>query len=130
MTDYFGYLTQTPSIRLIQAIEESSILTIPRTCLQQLFATSNTWNTIGRQLAEQAYLTAVERANRMLHDEPTTRVRDFMKQHPDLLQRVPQYLIASYLQMTPETLSRVKKRLMSTKDWPPSIHDAGTRGVS
>ena len=112
MTDYYGYLTQSVSIRPIQALEDSVIHSISRDNLNQLFDTSKNWERIGRLFAESAYLMAVYRAGRLLHDDFDTRVSTFIKENPTLLQRVPQYMVASYLNMTPETLSRVKRRLM------------------
>lgn len=103
-TDYFGYLSHTPSIRQIQAVEDSVIYTITREKLEALFAASKSWERIGRLLAERSYLLAVQRANR-------------------LLQRVPQYMIASYLNVQPETLSRIKRRRMGHTNIRPSIHD-------
>lgn len=122
VTDYFGYLTRTPSIRPIQAIEDSVIYSITRDNLEQLFDSSNTWKIIGKALAERAYVVAVQRANRLLHDDYDTRFNSFMEEFPSLFQRVPQYMIASYLDMTPETLSRVKGRLLKQKGIKKSIH--------
>jgi CRP-like cAMP-binding protein len=121
MTDYFGYLTQTPSIRPIQALEDAEVWSIDRENLDQLFAMSKSWEHLGRQLAEKAYVTSVHRANRLLHDDYDTRLHTFLEENPELMQRVPQYMIASYLNMTPETLSRVKKRLIG-KEVRGSVH--------
>lgn len=123
LTDYFGYLTQTPSIRPIEALEDSVVYSITREKLNQLIATSQAWSTIARVMAERAYILAVQRANRLLHDDFDTRFLTFMAEYPSLLQRVPQYMIASYLDMTPETLSRVKKRTFKTNPPSKSIHD-------
>lgn len=114
LTDYFGYLTQTPSIRPIEALEDSVVYTITRDKLNQLIKTSQTWSNIARIMAERAYILAVQRANRLLHDDFDTRFITFMTEYPSLLLRVPQYMIASYLDMTPETLSRVKKEHSKT----------------
>jgi CRP-like cAMP-binding protein len=46
LTDYFGYLTQTPSIRPIEALEDSVVYTITRDKLNQLIKTSQTWSNI------------------------------------------------------------------------------------
>ena len=122
LTDYFGYLTQTPSIRPIQALEESIVYTITRDKLNHLIKTSQTWSNIARIMAEGAYILAVQRANRLLHDDFDTRFITFMTEYPSLLQRVPQHMIASYLNMTPETLSRVKKRTFKNNPSLKSIH--------
>ncbi|SEJ63034.1 cAMP-binding domain of CRP or a regulatory subunit of cAMP-dependent protein kinases [Cyclobacterium xiamenense] len=123
LTDYFGYLTQTPSIRPIQALEDSVVYTITRDELNHLIKTSQTWSNIARVMAERAYVFAVQRANRLLHDDFDTRFITFMTEYPSLLQRVPQYMIASYLDMTPETLSRVKKRTFKNNPSLKSIHE-------
>lgn len=122
MTDYFGYLTNTKSIRPIQALEDSIIYSIEKSNLTRLFDFSKNWERIGRQLAESAYVTSVMRANRLLHDDYNTRVKTFIDESPSLMKRVPQYMIASYLNMTPETLSRVKKRIMKADDVKNTIH--------
>lgn len=109
--DYFSFLTQTPSIRPIEALEDSTIYTLSHEKLQELYEFSPNWQKIGRFLSEYAYIYAVERSNRLLHDDSDTRYITFLQETPALLQRVPQHLIASYLNMAPETLSRVKKRV-------------------
>ena len=54
-----------------------------------------------------------ERMASLLTRTPEQRYLDLMEQRPDLLQRVPQYLLASYLGVTPESLSRIRKRIVS-----------------
>jgi len=122
MTDYFGFLTQSPSIRPIQALEDSIVYSIERKQLNLLFDKSKSWERVGRKLAESAYVTSVLKANRLLHDDYDTRLKTFIEESPTLIQRVPQYMIASYLNMTPETLSRVKKRIMKNSEVKDSIH--------
>ena len=113
MTDYYGYLTQSVSIRPIQALEDAVVYSINRGNLNKLFDNSKNWERIVRLFAESAYLLAVSRAGRLLHDDYDTRVGIFIKENPTLLQRIPQYMVASYLNMTPETLSRIRKKLTS-----------------
>jgi CRP/FNR family transcriptional regulator, anaerobic regulatory protein len=111
MTDYFGFLTHTPSIRNIQALEDATILSIQKDQLINLYCNSKKWERLGRILAESAYLNAVIKNDRLLQDNYNKRVKSFIHEKPEIIQRVPQYMIASYLNMTPETFSRVKKRI-------------------
>jgi signal-transduction protein with cAMP-binding, CBS, and nucleotidyltransferase domain len=107
VTDYYSYLTQTPSKRPIQAIEDSIIYNISYHDFQKLYDSSKKWEPLGRLMAERAYIFSVQRANRIIHDDPDTRFITFLKDYPTLIQRVPQYMIASYLSMTPEIILKV-----------------------
>lgn len=119
--DYFSFLTETPSLRPVEALEPCVLWSVGRSDLMALYQRP-AWAQVGRHLAEQAYLYAAHRANRLLHDSPDTRYQTLLAEDPDLLQRVPQYLIASYLDLTPETLSRVKRRLQAQGPAPDSVH--------
>lgn len=124
VTDYYSYLTQTPSKRPIQAIEDAIIYNINYNDFQKLYNSSKKWERVGRMLAERAYILSVQRANRIIHDDHDTRFMIFLKEYPSLIQRIPQYLIASYLNMTPETYSRIKKRVdLKDMDSITPIHD-------
>lgn len=128
VTDYYSFLTQTPSKRPVQAIEDSVIYNISYQDFRKLFDANRMWERVGRILAERAYIYSVQRGNRIIHDDPDTRFITFLKEYPTLIQRLPQYMIASYLNMTPETYSRVKKRI-NLKDIEKfnSIHDPITK---
>lgn len=124
VSDYYSFLTQNPSKRPIQAIEDTVVYNISYNDFHKLFDVSKKWERIGRTLAERAYIYSVQRANRSMHDDPETRFITFLQEYPTLIQRVPQYIIASYLNMTPETYSRVKKRIdLKNIDSFTSIHD-------
>lgn len=109
-TDYYSFLTKTPSIGFIQALEDSTVYSISESNLQLLYEFKS-WERIGRIMAERAFSFSVMEANRFVHDDFETRYVIFSKENPDYIQRIPQYMIASYLKMTPETLSRIKKRI-------------------
>jgi CRP-like cAMP-binding protein len=110
MSDYFSFLTGTPSIRPIKALEASQLVVISKENLHKLYQESRSWETFGRQVAEQAYIYAVQRGNRLIHDPAEVRFVTFLEEYPRLLNRIPQYEIASYLNISPETLSRLRKK--------------------
>lgn len=112
--DFFSFLTRSPSIRPIEALEDTRLYCIQFQDLQRLYQMPK-WEHIGRRLSEWAYIFAVQRANRLLHDDFETRYLTLLQEQPDLIRRVPQFMIASYLDMTPETLSRIKKRISEKK---------------
>jgi CRP-like cAMP-binding protein len=110
-TDYVSFLTQSPSTVEIVALEPCSVLTISRSALERLYETLPGVERIGRKLAEAQFVGLVHRAGSLLADAPSARYRSLRARRPDLLQRVPQYLIARWLGVTPESLSRIRKRL-------------------
>jgi len=115
VTDYFSFLTKTPSIGHIETLENSIVYYITFDDLQKLYQHKN-WERIGRIMAERAFSFSVMETNRFSHDDFETRYITFYKENTDYIQRIPQYMIASYLKMTPETLSRIKKRVHKKYD--------------
>ena len=65
----------------------------------------------GRLMLEEALIGSQRRASRLLTLQPEDRYRRFVETRPEVVRRVPQYLIASYLGLTPESLSRIRRRI-------------------
>jgi len=109
---YSSLITQQASDMIIQAVEPSKLLTIPYEALQKLYAQDLFWQQVGRLAAENEFITT-ECHNRFLRDlSATDRYRQILENDNDLLQRVPLNHLATYLQITPETLSRIRKKII------------------
>jgi len=103
-----SFITQTPSLIGIEALEDSELLCISQQALQQLYAQSNEINTAGRLLIERCYIDAEER-NRLFQTKTAAwRYEQLIKNNPDLHNRVALGHIASYLGISQERLSRIR----------------------
>lgn len=103
-------LIGTPARFSVVAMEPSVLLEIRR---EQLFDLSDrypVWDRMRRNYAEQLFLYKEAREASLLLDSHEERYLQFLRERPDLLQRVPLKHIASYLGMTPEALSRIRRR--------------------
>lgn len=67
--------------------------------------------TISRKLMERVFTEQQEKIEAFTINTPTLRYQNLLKSRPDLFQRIPQYQIASYIGVTPESLSRIRKRI-------------------
>ncbi|PSR56766.1 Crp/Fnr family transcriptional regulator [Adhaeribacter arboris] len=112
-TDYDSLYNHVPTPTNSQAIEDSVVLTITRPNLQLLYQQSPRFESFGRMMAEKAVQTASERAASLSCDTPEERYLSLMAQNPQLFRRVPQKYIASMLGISPESLSRIRKRILS-----------------
>jgi CRP/FNR family transcriptional regulator, anaerobic regulatory protein len=66
---------------------------------------------LGRFMAEQTFIAISQRLSSLLLQSPEERYVQLLRERPKVVQRVPQYMIASYLGITPEALSRIRRRL-------------------
>jgi CRP-like cAMP-binding protein len=115
VTEYASFYTNKPSIGYLETIEHSTVLFTTRNKLLRLYQTHPETQLFGRRLAEAAFV-AVEERTRLLHQTSLeTRLEWLLEQIPTLFQRVPQYHIASYLGVRPESLSRIKRQLFQKK---------------
>lgn len=110
INDLYSFLTQTASKLFIQAIEPAVIVQISRENLEQLYIEIPAISTFFRLKIQSAYIALQERTLENMSTEAYTRYQRFIKEYRNMEQRVPQYMIASYLGVTPEFLSYLKKK--------------------
>ncbi len=113
-TSYRSFIKQEKSDIAIQAIEDSTLLVISYESIQKLYNSSIFWQQLGRIASENEYLIT-DTHNRMLNDlSATERYLQILENDEELLQRVPLNYLASFLQIAPETLSRIRNKIMRT----------------
>ncbi|MCC7464704.1 MAG: Crp/Fnr family transcriptional regulator [Saprospiraceae bacterium] len=111
VNDLYSYLTQTPAQYYIQAVEDSTVLQVHRDALEQLFVQAPVIERFFRRKIQKAYVALQERTIKGISDSAEKRYLAFQKQYRALEQRLPQYMIASYLGVTPEHLSAIRKKM-------------------
>ncbi|MGY3052971.1 CRP-like cAMP-binding protein [Pedobacter sp. UYEF25] len=110
--DFQSFLTQKPSRFYWEAVQNVEVITISYETVQEVYRLSNQWNLFGRLIAEQVYLQLNQRVEMLLFMQPEARYKHMLALYHDIMDKVPQLHIASYLGMKPETLSRIRKRLV------------------
>ncbi len=111
VTDAESFLAQAPAEQSFEALEPSSVIALPRAVLEEGYGADHAIERFGRLMLEQALIGSQRRAGRLLTLQPEERYRTFVRTRPEVAARVPQYLIASYLGLTPESLSRIRRRI-------------------
>jgi CRP-like cAMP-binding protein len=109
--NYDSFIPQTPSTKIIQALEDCEILQISYTDLQTFYKSIRHGERFGRLVIEQVFIQTLKDLSSFYTDTPEYRYERFIKQHPDLEQRISQYHIASYVGVKPQSLSRIRKRI-------------------
>lgn len=104
-----SFLSMKPAIENIQALEDSEVIIIKRKDLLKLYDENWKWQQVGRILIETYYVKMEQRLITMQSRPAHERYKQFLNEFPELIQSVPLYYIASFLGMSPETLSRIRK---------------------
>jgi CRP-like cAMP-binding protein len=110
-TDLPSFLTGQESKYHIEALEDSELLIISKQLLDKLLVKIPLLNNFFRVLYQNAVMAQEERLLNVLSTKVEERYLRFVKKYPQLQNRIPQYLIASYLGVTPEFFSKVKSRI-------------------
>ncbi len=110
ISDLQSFFTQKPSHYYIEALENSELLRISFEQLEKLYTRIPKLERYFRILFQKAYINALERLNATMWDSAEDRYQTMLKEQPDMFQRVPLVYIASYLGITPESLSRIRKK--------------------
>ena len=109
VSSFSSFLTRTPSLESIHALEDCDLAMISYTDLQRLYEQSIHLQKLGRLMAEYNYTLAIERIYSLQHQSARQRYEQLLEIYPNLINHVPHHYIASYLGITPESLSRVRK---------------------
>lgn len=111
---YSSMITQEPSSCAIQTVENTKLITLSYSSLQELYKKNMFWQQMARIAGEQEYIVE-ENHNRSMRDlSASDRYKQILEQDSALLQRVPLNHLASYIQVAPETLSRIRKKFART----------------
>ncbi|KAA8479148.1 CRP-like cAMP-binding protein [Arcticibacter tournemirensis] len=113
LTDNFAYENKIPSDFYIQAVEQSTILYISQDNQEKLLTAFPIMERYFRFVYQRAYAAAQRRIQYLFTFSKEAFYFQAVRNHPEFVQRVPQYLIASYLGFTPEYLSEIRKRGIS-----------------
>ena len=108
---YECIIKSTASSQYIQALEDSVILRIDFEELEKLYDSNRNLERAGKLLLQNTLAEALQKIESFIVDNPETRYLKIMKEYPDLNQRIPNKYIASFLGITPVSLSRIRKRL-------------------
>ena len=114
-TAFMSFNSSCPSNLSLQALEETIVYRISKEELISLYAKHHNFETFGRLMAEQILQRATDTAMYLAADMPEERFQHLLRSRPELFLRVPQKYIANLLGISPESLSRLQKRMYTKK---------------
>lgn len=108
VTSYRSFLTREPSIGSIQALENSTILCLSQTNYDLLLNESKAWFKVAKYISDTLFVKKCQKDISLLMNTAYERYKLLLQTYPNVEQLVPQYHIASYIGIEPESLSRLK----------------------
>jgi CRP-like cAMP-binding protein len=123
-TEYVSFLTRTPSLLSIKVMEDAELIELNYDKVQKLYEDYPIWQKYGRLMAERVFIEVAERTQQLLYLSPEEMYLKLMADQPRIIERIPQHYIASYLGIQPESLSRIRKRLMDVKNVNPTAESS------
>ena len=111
ITDFYSYIGKQHCLFHIIFLEDTVIFEYDRDQISDKFRQSISWERYGRYMSESAYVKIMQQVYNNKFYNLEERYLQLINDRSDLFQRVPLYLIASYLNTTPETISRIRRNL-------------------
>ena len=126
VTEHFSYegsilicieslFKQEPTYLMAEALEQTEIYMLSYDLLRPYLASSCDIDTLYRKILEDSLITSQRKADSMRYESASDRYNKLLNEQPEVIKRAPLSYIASYLLMTPETLSRVRAQLVAGK---------------
>jgi CRP-like cAMP-binding protein len=113
ISDHFSFLTGEPAIYNIDALEDCELLLLSKQAEEQLLQKFPKLERYFRILLQNSVIATQRRLIGSLSQTAEERYTDLITSCPTIPQRVPQHMMASFLGITPETLSRIRKQMAS-----------------
>jgi CRP-like cAMP-binding protein len=115
ITDMYSFLTGEPSTNLIDVLEDAEVLLITKEHYDKMFDNVPKLERYFRLLIQNNMIAMQRRLVSSLSQTAEEKYKSLIQTYPDIVQRVPQHMIASYLGITPETLSRIRRQMAGKK---------------
>lgn len=106
-----SFYTQQPSIQVLETLEESELLVLSNDSMNYLYDVVPKMNVLTRKILEQRMAFAQKLVASLIIHKPQDRYIAYRDLHPDLENRIPQHILASYMGITPVSLSRIRRRI-------------------
>lgn len=112
ITDHYSFFSGKPGIYTIESLEPCKVLVINRENYDKLCNINHVFERFFHLLIQNAFISLQYRLAKTNSEDAEHRYKEFSKLHPAFVQRIPQYLIASYLGIKPQSLSRIRKEMI------------------
>ncbi|CAM4415971.1 cAMP-binding domain of CRP or a regulatory subunit of cAMP-dependent protein kinases [Pedobacter westerhofensis] len=109
-TGLASFISQNPSMEALQVLEDTQLLRISRKDFYYLLNLIGAWEKFFRKYLEYAYLNNLSIYHREIMKDAAERYKELLTMNPEIVKRLPNKIVASYLNMSPETLSRMKSK--------------------
>jgi CRP-like cAMP-binding protein len=106
-----SFITKKPSFEIVSTITECELLLVNREDLNYLYQNFNNWQMIGRRIVEEMFVRSQKRIYSLLTVSAEERYKKLMREKPDIIKNVPLQYIASYLGITSQSLSRLRRKI-------------------
>lgn len=110
-SDYLSFLSQKPSVIQTVCLEDCLLWSLNFADLQALYQKSSSSLLIGKAISDIMFTKKQSEQINLLTLSPTERYQKLIRERPEIFQRTPLKIIASYLGMAPESLSRIRKKI-------------------
>lgn len=111
ITDASSYFRNTPAVSTIETLQPTRALLINKKNFDKLCCSHPFFDRYFRILLQNGMASLHTRIAKTISEDAETRYKAFSKRYPHFVQRIPQYLIASFLGIKPQSLSRIRKKL-------------------
>ncbi|MBW8687050.1 Crp/Fnr family transcriptional regulator [Chitinophaga rhizophila] len=115
ISDLFSFLTGEPATQTIDALEDTTVLLMSKDAHEALLKQMGKYETYVRMLITNAYIALQKRFTASFRLPLEEQYQQFVGTYPQIANRVPQHMIASYMGLTPATLSRLRRRIALRK---------------